>query len=856
MSASRLRNWQIWFLSKILDQDKCEEILGDLEESLSWWSSELGERKARKRVFWQVLKCIRLISLKEGKTANTSFILWLSYFRTGFRFLWKTRTYSSINIAGLGFGIASALFAILFITDQYSFDRFHSRSDNLYRLAMELKVPGQTELIGGASYIMGDVYKEKIPGIAATSRLKSGSGILINKEVNSEQYLHFSDPSLFEMFDFEWIIGGFESFGQPNQVVVSNSFFDEIGKKDQLDFNLGGKNIRLRIIGVFKDYPLNSTFKPELILPIANWKETVHERRTKTWLDINMNLIVLTKPNTDIKNLDEQLNRVYATQNEEKDELEAWFFLQPYTDVHSNTSIYTGNGLSPTISKEILWVVSIVGILCLFISSLNYSNFSIGHFLSRSKEVGVRKILGARNHFVWQQFFIETLISSFLALLIAFALAVFFLPLFSEFVSVPYGLSDLFQIKFLLGVFLVLLLSTFLSGSYPSLILSRFRTVDTLKGPQKIGGKSLASRIFLSSQLGLAIFLIIGTISINQQLNFLLDFDLGYEDQRIISIELPRTEDEKVERFKNEISKVPGITLVTANSGYNGTGLTGDLSEKGRVRHIHVDPDFVSLLGLEILEGREFNPDLSSDRTNAVIINETLKNMLEKENVIGETLPFSYGDLEDPKIIGVVKNYFFNSPKFDHSPLVMYLSPQYPFQEVLVKFSSSYSGNDFLQVEKVWNETFFPNPFEYSWLEDDRRRRLKSEAQMRNVAVGGALIAILLVVFGLTSVLGSYVQQRMKEIVIRKISGSRLSDIFLLFSRRFWYWLILGFLIGSWPAYFFLSNWLNDYPLRIELEYWIALLALGICFGIFLITLIFQLLKVRNLNPVYFLKED
>ncbi len=857
MSGSDFPSYPQKLLSKILPYDTKEEVLGDMEELYRQRKAANGEAYAKRRLFWDTLKSIRLMNTKEYSRENTQWILMLSYFRTGLRFLWKTRNYSSINILGLAFGITAACLAGLFITDQYSYDTFHSKIDRLHRLAMDLNFAGDVEKVGGSSYIMGWEFPEKISGIEMASRLMSGYGILIRDNENLEQRYHYADPPIFEMFDFEWERGSAEGFGDPNSVVVSADFYKKIGETDEVKLNLQGEDKTFKIIGVMKNMPMNSTFSPNLILPIQVWTTTVHERRTKTWLDINMNLIVLTREGANIDDINSQMTKMLAEGDPEMGLDQVDLYLQKFDKIHSDTSIYTGNGLNPTISEDILWVVIIVGFLCLIISSLNYSNFSIGHFLIRSREVGVRKILGARSHFVWQQFFFETLISSMIALLLAAVLMMLLLPYYSEFVAVPYGIHDLLKPKFLLGCLVIVLVSTFMSGTYPSLILARFKVVNTIKGAQKIGGRNIVSRIFLTSQIGLAIFLIIGTIAINQQLNYLLDFDLGYDDQRMVNIDLPDSEESEITRFRSYLSEIPGVAGFSVNSGFNGTRMTGDMKEKaGVVRHLHVDPGYVSFMGLDIIKGRDFDPELESDKTNAVIINETLRNILDDPNPLGKELPFSYGDLENPIVIGIVKDFFFKSPKYEQPPLVMYLSPQYPFQYGLIKMQENFSGKHFKQIEEAWNEVFYPNPFSYYWMEDLNERRMKAEVQIRNVALGGAVIAIMLVIFGLLSILGTYIQQRMKEIVIRKINGSSIRDLFFLFSKRFGTWLGLGFIFGAYPAYQVLQAWLEEYAIRIQMGYWMALVAFGVCVLVFVVTLVFQLLLAARVNPVMFLTEE
>jgi putative ABC transport system permease protein len=278
--------------------------------------------------------------------------------------------------------------------------------------------------------------------------------------------------------------------------------------------------------------------------------------------------------------------------------------------------------------------------------------------------------------------------------------------------------------------------------------------------------------------------------------------------------------------------------------------------EEISVRHLHTDESFVPLLGLKVLEGRNLNEKLASDRESACLINRTLADRLGFIDPVGRKIPFEYGDLKNPVVVGVLEDFYFQSPKYEKENLVVYLSPQYPFQEVLIKMPKEYSVAQITQIEHAFSEIYDPLPFDFNWVEDQNRQQYKAEIRIQRTAIIGTVIALILVMFGLISVLGTYIKQRMKEIVIRKINGSRPLDLFFLLIKRFSIWLILGFILGAWPAYYFLQVWLEGYPLRIDLGYEGALVGFGICFLVLLLTLSLHMQKVNRVNPVYYLNKD
>ena len=360
---------------------------------------------------------------------------------------------------------------------------------------------------------------------------------------------------------------------------------------------------------------------------------------------------------------------------------------------------------------------------------------------------------------------------------------------------------------------------------------------------------------YLSLQFGIAIFLIIGMLAANKQFDFLINFNLGYQDKNVISVEIPRFDEGRLERFETALKSIPGIQVFAANSGYNGTDFHYN-EQRVKTRHIRVTDQFIPALGIELTQGRNFDPELGSDIENTAIINETLAKALGLTNPIGVQIPFDYGKFNNPTIIGVVKDFHFNSPKYQQKPLIMYQSPQYALQNVLIKLDNLQNTDAVYQIEKAWKVEYGPFPIELTWLSDYNDDQMAVEKSVKKIATTGSLIAVFLAALGLMSMVGTHINQRMKEISIRKISGASALDLYLQYSRKFGIWIVSGFLLGCAPAYYFVSEWLSNYPSKIDLSWELGLIALGVCTLVFVVTMILQMTKVVRANPVVFLKDE
>ncbi len=847
--------WTNWLVRKFCPPEHLEEMQGDLEEAFYWRQETQGISYARRRYVLDSLKTIRLYKFKKSEMMKSSRLhLLTNYFKTGLRFLWKTRSYSLVNIFGLALGIASAALAFLFLLDQFAYDQHHQYAHRLYRLGETLEFQGNVETMGGSSYVMGEALPHQVPGIEKASRIKSGFGRLqLGQEVQF-QGLHYADPALFEMLDFSFIEGGPGAFTAPNQVVVSESFAAGLPDRNGFKLLMGEQSHLFTIVGIFRDFPKASTLQPEILVPFTFWKARVPARRLVNWFDINMNLFILKEGSADVATIEEKMNEVLAA-NYDTSAGKERLFLQPFGEMHTDQSIGLGNGLLPSVDLQVLWVVFVIGLLCLLISCFNYSNFAVGNLLTRTREVAMRKVMGANRFSIFQQFLTESALSTLVAALLSLVFIHFFLPFFSSFVNEAYSWNRLLDVRFLIGFMITITLSALLSGVYPAIALSAKGTSRALKDNGRLGGKAFFSWFLVMIQVSLAIFLIIGMITTNRQLDHLISFDLGYDDDRVITTDLFIGDEQKIEQIKDRLARLPEIAMVSVNSGYNGT-VYEDGPIKMEVGHLRVDEQFFSLLDIPFLQGRNFNEEIATDRQQSVIVNKTFVQMANLSEPVGQKIPFQYGELKDPTIIAVVDDYHFLSPKTAMTPLVIYTSPEYVLQNLLIKPAPGFTPQTIRKIEDIWREVYPQMPFSYSWLDEINRNQMAREIQLSRFSLLGSGIAILLASLGLFGMVGTHVRQRMKEVSIRKINGAGPLDIYLLFLQKFGRWLLLGFLFGALPAWYLLSRWLQGYPERIELAPNIPILAVLICSTVFAVIISILMIRVIRLNPVAHLRDE
>ncbi|KYG83235.1 ABC transporter permease [Roseivirga echinicomitans] len=849
--------WALRLLQEVCPSDIAEEVEGDLFEAYQWRLAEKGQNYAKRKYIFEVLRCLRYYRIKV-RTQNSSVMLIQNYFKTGLRFLWKTKGYSSLNIFGLALGIAISWLAYIFVSDEYSFDAFYPNASQIYRTTASISFNDNTDNFAGASYIMGEELPRQVPEIIHSSRFKNGSILVKFGEEYFNQVIHYADPDFFEMFSVPMVVGNHGAFTDPSSVVISESVAKRMGIESNLSnaeliTTNGSEEARFNIVGIYKDFPQNTSIRPQVLFPFSYWANN-NQERLNTWFDINMNVFFQLDEQSSADQVSEKITKVLLL-NEDFDQAVVGLQLQALTDIHLDPNLSTGNGVSARGDNQQIVIIITIGIFCLLISCVNYANFAVGNYQVRLKEVALRKVFGAKTGSVFKQFITEAFISTFLALVISVLFIYLILPGFASYANKQYDLNMVFNSEMLIGGLTLMLVATILAGLYPALLLARYKMVHGLKGKAKLGGKNYLSRGLISLQFAISVFLIAGMLTMNKQLNFMLNQDIGYHGENVIKLFRPIDDEQAHAAFKNDLLKISGVENVSIASGYNGTNYKDDDGNNIDVGHARVDPDYLEVLKMKILEGRNFNRNLPTDFTEAILVNETFVKQQNLENPIGQQINFEYGDFKKPTIIGVVKDFNFESLHTNVSPMLLYMGKELLTYNTYIK-TSGVNPQILQQIEDVHRAHFSPYPLSYTFLEDDITKQYELETSIQKIAQVGSIAAIFLSCVGLLGFVGTQVRQKMKEVSIRKAVGADGNHIFSLFAQKYIVLLSLGIIIGMTCAFYFISSWLDNFAEHIEFGLDIVSISIAVVILVAALTIFSQLYRAIKLNPVKYLKEE
>lgn len=785
-------------------------------------------------------------------------MMYQNYVKTGWRFLKKHKLYSSLNILGLSLGISFCWLAYLYANDELSFDKHLPDHERLYRIVSDFQRGDDIHYIGGSSNFMSVQFEEKIPEIESIARFKSDYGLIRKGEEAIGQSLIMADLEMIKILDLKFLEGTASTFDQPNDIIISESL---AGKLDLRGKAVGSIISLIReeefedfiVRGVYQDIPENTSVRRDLIMSYSNYLTNAPERRLTTWFDINMNSLVKLKDASSLASAEQKMNVLHQENEPDSEDGSVILKLQPIAEIHLNDDYGHYNGISRGGSTTMIKLFAGIGLFCLIISMINYSNFNISLYINRAREVALRKVIGAEKRGIFSQLITESFISSLLSGGLALLLMTFLLPGFSSFVNKNYSLSYLADWNFILGAIGILVGVAFVSGVYPASVLSRFKIIKSLKGEQKIKSGKWITQSLLGLQFIIATVLVAGMLTMNDQIKYLTSFDTKVDYENVIYMDYIQADESQITPFVHELSQMPEVASVAAISSYNGTRMKGE--NQFDVRHLRIHNDLMNLLDINIVQGRNFDPKIGSDETQAILVNEAFVSKMGLENPIGEIVPFEYGDLINPKIIGIVENYHFESAKNVIDPLVIYKAPAYPLQSVYLKFSEGTIFNQ-EKFDAVWAKHFDPFPFEFSFLEEVYLNAYRQEKRMMQLLATGCFVSIFLAAMGLLGIVGLQLNQRLKEISIRKVLGATPGNLYRVFTKRFLIIIAAGLTGGLIIGNLLINKWLENYPYHVDFGADIIMITIVITITIALIAIISQVFKVVRTNPVQYLKDE
>ena len=793
-----------------------------------------------------------------------------NYLKTAFRNLIKTRQYSVINVLGLTIGMAACLLILHYVYFQISFDRFFPNNDLIYRLRYErTSETGETVHFSSCCPPLGLRIRKSIPEVEKVGRIwryTASVSYLENRFI--EERMFFAEPEFFEIFKYNFISGNpITDIREPGHAFISQStakkYFgnlDPIGKSFSVD-----KKTEYQVSGVFEDIPQNSHLKFDIILSWANLLKVYGADIEESWGDTGAYTYLLFKKGTSIPTFEKKLADLVNMEIGElikEYKLKFDFPIQKIKDIHLTSHYqqeYEVNG-----DKDTVNFLFIIAIFIIVIAWVNYINLSTARALTRAKEVGIRKVVGAsRINLIWQ-FFLEIIIINLIAVVLAWLLVELLMPLFSDMAGVPASYSIWKFGWFWLAISSMFFIGVFLSGLYPVMALSSYRPIAVLKG--KLGNKSKGvnlRKLLVVFQFSMALLLLTFTFAIYEQISYMKKQDLGFSNDQILVVRAPRVREasfkNQINSFKEELSKSPNIDkfcVLTETPGKQIYWDAGGIHAVGygvdkNYQIVGIDYEFVNVFQTKIIEGRNFSKDFPSD-TVGLILNETAVKWMEFPDIksaVGKQVSY-WGEIFT--VVGVMKDYHQQSPKAAFEPHIYRLQPYGRGVRgfFAIKLKSPTASQSVKMIQEKYNSFFPGNPFEYYFLDDYFNKQYRGDEIVGNVfASFSVFLAILVTTMGILGLFSFMVLQRTKEISIRNVLGAGTPRVLYLFGKDFLRLIMISFLIAMPLSYYGISKWLESFAVRMDIGATIFTYPLIIVLAIASITIGSQVIKVANANP-------
>lgn len=796
-----------------------------------------------------------------------------NYFTIAFRNIKKYKGYSFINIAGLSIGMTCCFLIMLWVYDELSFDRFHKNADNLYKVEQDYFYSGETYHVYPTPYPMGPVLKAEVPEIVEQTRYAGLGNVLFRHKdkVFFENRVNAVDPSFLQMLTYPFLSGNPETaLSEPNSVVISeqtaNKYF---GTENPIDKVITLNNeYSFNVTGVFKNVPTNSFLQFDILLPFDFTEETGQYQ--DSWRSNSIITLVQLHEDASIPEVNTKIseirNRNVADSFTDPESLRRFneapmtqVMLIPLTDVHLRR--HSGSDQQSSVMTYI-YVFTVIAFVILFIACINFMNLATARSAGRAKEVGVRKVVGAMKTNLIRQFYSESIMQACLALFFAILLTTSVLPQFNALVGKEFVIKSLLNFKFVISMIAITLMTGIFAGSYPALFLSSFQPAKVLRRSFSGGLKSgLFRKTMVLIQFTLSIFLIIGTGIVHRQMSYMQNMGLGYDKEQVLYIPLRGNTRGSYEVFKEMLRGDPDILSVSGSwqwPAYIGADSGGaewegkDPELDIRVCFNVVDFDYVETMKIEMLEGRVFSKSFVSDSSGAFLINEELLRIMGKESAINER--FNFWGIEGT-IIGVMKDFNFKSLHSEIEPLAITVNTNY-IDYALVRLASGDIPAGIQTVQTVWQKIYPNYPFEYHFLDQALEANYQNERTTRMLIQIFTMLALLIACLGLFGLASFTAEQRTKEIGIRKVLGASVPKVVFLLSKEFTRWVLVANLT-AWPvAYFLMKSWLQKFAYRTDLGMDIFIISGLLAFGVALLTVSFQSIKVALADPVEALRYE
>jgi len=790
-----------------------------------------------------------------------------NYFRTAARYLLKNRGYSIFNIIGLAIGLAAFWQVFLYVQKETSYDKFHKKGDRIVRAATNIDTHSEKLETPFSAPALAINVKQEFPEIESSVRISPASLLFTNGSVKyQEDNCLFVDSSFFRIFDFPLISGSPNNvLTEPFVVVLSQSsakkYFgntDPVGKT----LLLSGGKFNTKVTGVMKDLPVNSQFKADILISMPTAVRFGNTAMDRNWSNVSLQTFFLLKPSTNYKALAAKMPRFL----EEKvgnlmrqSQTQYTIVLEPLKDIYLHSK--RGGGVSGNLIN--VYTFACIGLFILLIACINFINLSTARSSERAKEVGIRKVIGAEKRQLTFQFLAESVILAGISFLLSFVVTTLFLPIFNQLAGkkISNGIISENPINILI-MLLISLSIGILAGAYPALVLSSFKPITVLRGKFSTSNRGvLLRRVLVVIQFTICIGLIVATMIVYQQLQYMRNSNLGFKNEQILVIDTHW--DPNRLSYRDRITNIPGVKSTSLTSNVPGDEMTmtariqfeknEGVVKTSTINQLSVDFEYIPQFSMEIISGRNFSPTFQTDSSHAMVINESLLHLIGFRNA-GEAIGKRFIQNEkDGTIIGVLKDFHFRGLREGIQPLSFNIDPG-NWRFVCVKLKTDRLNETIDALEKVWKTTIPQRPFSYYFADEYFNKQYRTDENFGKLFVCFSILTVIISCLGLVSLSSYSTLQRKKEIGIRKLLGASVFNIVKLLSIEFLKLIAIAFVFASLITWYPIHVWLEEFQYRRSVQWWVFIVAGGFVLFIAFATISIHVVKAAISNPIKSLK--
>lgn len=791
--------------------------------------------------------------------------------KIAFRNILRDKAYSVINVAGLTIGITCSLFLLLYIVDELSYDRYHTNAENIYRIVSDVKEPDNAFTWSVTQMPLAEELRDNYPEVSNVVRFFSMSRDLFKVDDKEfyESAFFFADSTVFDTFSYKFIAGDpGTALDAPLSIVLTESiarkYFGDPASSLNQSMRANRRQEDFKVTGVIRDVPQNSHFRFDALI-----SRNSRAQFTGSWGGFGVTTYIQLPAGYDLNRMQETFDKITK---EKVDPVFAEvgvsvkYRLQRITDIHLYSKIQDEAEAGGDISY--IYIFGSVAVFMLVIACINYMNLATARSVNRAREVGLRKVMGSQRGLLMAQFLTESVFMAVLALAISLVLIYVLLPYFNVMSNKQLPFSYLSQPAIAMGIGAMVLFTGLVGGSYPALYLSGFNPVQVLKGKLAAkGGSVFFRKSLVILQFGLSIFMLVSTLVVFDQLQFLREKDLGFTKENVLRLNLSnqqmmRQSGALVDRLKS----LPEVVAVGKANSAPGEGIgkglmkvedaDGKLVDRG-VDLFAADYDFVEALGMKIVNGRNFSRDNPGDTINSVLVNESMVRRMNWKDPLGKR--FEFGGQAGPqvrKVVGVIKDYNQNSLYDEIEPLMVLLNERVNY--VFVRLRLGDIRTSMQGVERSWKEVFPAVPFEYVFLDEDLDSQYKADEKRSQIFTAFSGLTIVIACLGLLGLAAYTTEQRTKEIGVRKVVGASVGGLVVLISREFFMLVMIGMILSFPAAWYFTSAWLSNFAYRIPMkgEWPTFMLSALLAALVTLLTVSYHVVRAARANPVHSLRDE